>query len=280
MLRAVWTGQISFGLVGIPVKAIPAQSSNDIRFELLHGECHSKTTQKRYCPKCEREVANEELVRAFQHTKGQYVVMEPADFDSLESPAKRTLHILDFVSMADVDPVYFEKPYYLQPSEGGERTYALLHRAMETTGRVGVGKVALREREHLAVIRPLQHALVMEIMAFPDEVRRLEDAVAPVDVKVDERELKMAEMLIGSLSSEFQPEKYRDEYRDQLTRLIEQKVEGGVIATPAAPAPSSDSVSDLMEILRRSVQAASEERGAAEPETVPAGENGKHLVTV
>lgn len=266
MLRAIWSGSISFGLVGIPVKAVPAQSPKDIRFELLHGPCHSKTSTKRYCPRCEREVSEDEMVRGFQYSKGQYVILEQAELESLGTPAKRTIHILDFVDMADVDPVFFEKPYYLQPSEGGERTYALLHRAMAESGRVGIGKVALREREHLALIRPCRHGLVMETIAFPDEVRTIDDAVAPIDVNIDERELQMANLLITSMTTDFTPEKYRDDYRDALTRMIEEKVEGGTVTAASAPAPASSSVSDLMEMLRRSVEAMQEVR--------PDGENG------
>jgi DNA end-binding protein Ku len=264
MLRAIWSGSISFGLVGIPVKAIPAQSAKDIRFELLHGPCHSKTSTKRHCSKCERDVAEDEMVRGFQHTKGQYVLVEPEELEALGTPAKRTIQILDFVEMTDVDPVYFEKPYYLQPSEGGERTYALLHRAMKEAGRVGIGKVALREREHLALIRPVEYALVMETISFPDEVRTLHEAVTPLEVKIDDRELQMAHMLIQSMTSSFQPEKYHDEYREALTRLIEEKVEGGTITAKAAPAPAGDAVSDLMEMLRRSVEATQTERTAGE----------------
>lgn len=269
MLRAIWSGSISFGLVGIPVKAVPAQSAKDIRFELLHGPCHSKTKTNRYCPKCEREVADEEMVRGFQYAKGQYVIVTPEELETLGTPAKRTIQILDFVEMSEVDPIYYEKPYFLQPSEGGERTYALLHRAMADANRVGIGKVALREREHLALIRPHKHGLVMEILAFPDEVRTIEDAVPPIDVKVDERELQMANMLIQTMTSSFDPGKYRDEYREQLTRLIEEKVEGGTVTTPAAPAPTTGAVSDLMEMLRRSLEATQATRDEA-----PHGANG------
>ncbi len=271
MLRAIWSGSISFGLVGIPVKAVPAQSPKDIRFELLHGPCHSKTKTNRYCPKCEREVPEDEMVRGFQYAKGQYVIVTPEEQEAMGTPAKRTLQILDFVEMTDVDPIYYEKPYFLQPSEGGERTYALLHRAMSDANRVGIGKVALREREHLALIRPHKHGLVMEILAFPDEVRAIEDAVPPMDVKIDERELQMANMLVQSMTSEFDPSKYRDEYREQLTRMIEEKVEGGTVTLPAAPGPATGAVSDLMEMLRRSLEAT---QGAPAPEKAPTESNG------
>jgi DNA end-binding protein Ku len=260
MLRAIWSGSISFGLVGIPVKAVPAQSPRDVRFDLLHGDCVQKTKISRYCPQCDREVPDEEMARGYQYAKGQFVVISPEEFESLGTPAKHTIQILDFVEMAEIDPVYFERPYYLQPSQGGERTYALLRRAMADAGRVGIGKVALREREHLALIRPHQHALVMEIMAFPDEVRQVEDAVPPVEVSLEERELAMAGMLIESMTSEFDPGKYRDEYREKLTRMIEEKIAGGTVTTQAAPPPTSPAVTDLMEMLRRSVEATRTER--------------------
>jgi len=257
------------------VKAVPAQSPKDIRFELLHGPCNSKTTTRRFCPQCDREAGEEEMVRGFQYSKGQYVLLDPVELESLGTPAKRTIQIMDFVDIAEVDPVYFEKPYYLQPSEGGERTYALLHRAMVDSGRVGIGKVALREREHLALIRPCRGGLVMETIAFPDEVRSIEDAVPPLEVPIDERELQMAHLLIGSMTTQFAPEKYRDEYREGLTHLIEQKVEGGTVAAAAIPAPASSSVSDLMDMLRKSVEAMQatrpEENGAnGKDDTLPA----------
>ena len=212
-----------------------------------------------------------EVVRGFQHTKGQYVLIEPSDLEAIGSPAKRTIHIMDFVSMDEVDPVYYEKPYYLQPTEGGERTYALLLKAMQESGKVGIGKVALREREHLTLIRPLEHALVMETIAFPDEVRTVEEAVPPVTASIDERELQMAHMLINSMSAPFTPSKYRDEYRESLTRMIEEKVEGGSVTAKAAPAPASAGVSDLMEMLRKSVQLMGSENGAEEAVAVNGG---------
>jgi DNA end-binding protein Ku len=275
MLRAIWSGSISFGLVGIPVKAVPAQSPKDIRFELLHGPCHSKTKTTRDCPKCEREVADDEMVRGFQYAKGQYVIVSQEELDAMGTPAKRTIQILDFVDMAEVDPIYYEKPYFLQPSDGGERTYALLHRAMTDSNRVGIGKVALREREHLALIRPHQHGLVMEILAFPDEVRSISDAVPPMDVKVDERELQMAHMLIQTMTTSFDPSKYHDEYREQLTHMIEQKVEGGTVTTPTAPAPTTGAVSDLMEMLRRSLEATQAKGEEAPAEEKAHKKNGK-----
>jgi len=276
MLRAIWSGSISFGLVGIPVKAVPAQSPKDVRFELLHGECNSKTKTTRYCPKCEREVPDEEMVRGYQYAKGQYVIISPEEFEAMGTPAKRTLQILDFVDVAEVDPIYFEKPYFLQPGDGGERTYALLHRAMVESNRVGIGKVALREREHLALIRPHEHGLVMEILAFPDEVRGIDAAVPPLEVKLDDREMQMAQMLIQSMTSTFDPAKYHDEYREQLGEMIQKKVEGGTIAAPATPAAPTGAVSDLMEMLRRSLEATGGAPPAAAPEPAePAAKKGK-----
>ncbi|MFN3651461.1 MAG: Ku protein [Armatimonadota bacterium] len=257
MVRAIWTGAISFGLVAIPVKAVPAQSGKDIRFSLIHQPCHTRISTRKYCPHCEREVSGDELVRGFEYTKGEYVLVEDEELQGLATPAKHTLQILDFVEMSQVDPVYFERPYYLQPGAGGDRTYALLHQAMTESGRVGVGKVALRDREHLALVRPMKHALVMELISFPDEVRSVEEVVAPPEVRVDERELKMAEFLIESMSAPFEPEKYRDDYREELTRLIEAKVEGGTVRARKAPdRETRGEVVDLLDVLRRSVEAA------------------------
>ena len=255
-MRASWTGQISFGLVGIPVKAVPAQSSRDLKFELHHAPCKSRLETRRFCPKCERDVSAEEIVKGYQYSKNHFVWFEEEELDEVATPAKHTLRILDFVDLAEIDPIYYEKPYFLQPAPGGERTYALLHRAMSERGRVGIGRVAFRDRESLAVIRPLQHALVMETIAWPEEVRALNDVVPPLEVAVDERELQMAELLSDSLTAEFKPEKYRDEYRDALTALIETKVAGGA-AEVKAPADRKvrGEVVELMELLRKSVEA-------------------------
>jgi DNA end-binding protein Ku len=284
MLRAMWTGSISFGLVSIPVKAVPAQSPKDIRFELLHRECNTKLQTKRYCPHCNRDVPPEETVRGYAYTKGQYVLVEQSDLDTLDTPAKHTLRLVDFVDLGEVDPVYFEKPYYLQPAPGGERTYALLHRAMTAKRLVGIGRVALRERDHLALVRPLEHALVMETIAFPDEVRAVDEAVAPLDVAVDERELQMAEFLMEHLHASFEPTKYRDDYREELTRLIETKVEGGTVeARKVADGPRKGEVLDLMEMLRKSVEVLEGDRDESPREPArseaapqePTGQNGK-----
>ncbi len=271
MLRAIWSGSISFGLVAIPVKAVPAQSPRDVRFELLHRPCGGKMETRRYCPRCERDASEGEIARGYQYAKGRYVTLEPEDLETIDSPAKRTLQILDFVDLGSVDPVYFEKPYYLQPAPGGERTYALLHRAMVERGRVGIGKVAFREREHLALVRPVGHALVLETISFPDEVRSVEDAVQPLNVEIPERELQMAQMLVDQMSGAFEPDKYHDQYREALTRLIDTKVEGGEVTAAPAPPAESGSVADLMEMLRRSVAAA----GGPEATEAPAGDEAR-----
>ena len=268
MLRPVWTGSISFGLVGIPVKAAPVQSSHDLRFELLHKKCHGKTSIKRYCPQCQAEVTDEELVRAYQYAKGRYVYFEPGELSGRATPAKHTLQIVDFVDIDQVDPIYFEKPYYLFPAQGGERTYALLHRAMRDKGRVGIGKVALRDREYLALGRPTDLALVLELLSFPDEVRLLEDPIVPLNASVEPRELEMAHMLIDSMTADFHPEKYRDDYRVALDELIQGKVEGGATtARPSAPARKPE-VIDLMERLRQSIEKQKSDRSAGAPQEV------------
>lgn len=271
MLRAIWSGNITFGLVGIPVKASPVQSPKDVRFQLLHGPCGGKTVIHRFCPQCNREVEDEEMVRGFEHSRGQYVVIPQDDLDNIETPAKHSLQIMDFVDLNDIDPVYYEKPYHLMPGPGGEHTYALLHRAMTDAGRVGIGKVALRDREHLALIRPVKDELVMELLAFPDEVRQLDRPAIPEKVKIEERELEMARLLIDSMSSEFTPEKYQDEYRNAVHELIEDKLAGGD-AHPKPAAAVKSEVGDLMEALRRSVAA---RKGTTPEEVAPEKEDDK-----
>lgn len=283
MLRAFWSGSISFGLVGIPVKAVPAQSSRDVRLETLHRKCRTKLATRRFCPTCDEEVAPEDTVRGYAHSKNDYVLLEDDELDSVDTPTRHTIRILDFVEMKEVDPIYYESPYYLRPAPGGERTYALLHKAMSESGRVGIGKVAFRERERLALVRPYDYALVLETLAFPDEVRALEQAVEPPDVSLDERELKMAFSLIDTLAAPFEPTRYQDEHRAALISLIDQKVAGGTVRRTSAPSANGKTeVVDLLEMLRKSVQAVETERGGVagpvdrtetKPEEAPAIED-------
>ncbi len=252
-LRSVWRGAISFGLVHIPVKLYTATEDRDVHFRLLHEVCGTPVRYRRVCETCNREVENKELVTAFEYDRGQFVVVTEEEKEAIPLPQTRMIQILDFVSLADIDPIYYAKTYYLEPAEGGLKAYTLLRSAMESTSRAAVAKVVLRSKESLAAVRVYGPALAMETMFFPDEIRTPE-ALTGIgeDVAFHQNELEMASTLIGNLSAEFEPAKYTNEYRRALLKVIEDKVAGRELVR--APEPERERVIDLVEALRRSVE--------------------------
>ncbi len=260
-MRPLWKGAVSFGLVYVPVKLYAATEHKDIRFNYLHQKCKTPIQYRRYCPHCQREVPMEEIVRGYEYEKGSYVIMADEDFEVTGGGGGRNINIMDFVNLADIDPIYFEKAYYLAPGEGGAKVYELLKRAMSETGKVAVARVVIRSRESLAALRVSGNTLVMSTMHYPDEVRQA--AALPelnYQVNLHENEVKMAVSLINSLSAEFQPEKYNDTYREGLMEIIQSKIAGEEITTPARR--ETGKVVDLMEALKASIDLAKEERVA------------------
>ncbi|HET8784603.1 MAG TPA: Ku protein [Candidatus Limnocylindrales bacterium] len=257
MARSMWSGAISFGLVNVPIKLYSAVSKKTVRFHQLNGETGNRIQQKRVDPETGEEVPYEQIVKGFELTKDRYVVITPDEMDALDPEKTRTVDIEDFVDLADIDPIYYDHPYYLVPDKGAAKAYGLLLNAMEASGKVAIARVVLRSKEQLVAIRPAGELLMMETMIFADEVvphDDLDDLPDAKDLKVSEREVKMAQQLIDSLSSEFEPEKYRDEYRDKVLDLIERKAQGEEIAVqPEAPAPAK--VPDLMAALEASLAA-------------------------
>jgi DNA end-binding protein Ku len=252
MARAIWSGSISFGMVSIPVKLYGATESKDISFNLLHATCGTRLKQLRWCPTDEVEVPWSETVRGYEYAKDQYVTLTDQDFEQLPLPSRHTIDLSAFVKEAEIDPVYYEKSYYLAPDERAEKPYALLLQAMEKKGLTALATITIRKKEQLCAIRPKDGAIVLETLYYPDEVRRPE-----VDIegtKVSERELDMAFTLIELLRKPFEPEEYHDHYREALAQLIEAKLEGKqVVKTPAA---RDTRVFDLADALKRSVEAA------------------------
>ncbi|TEB16550.1 putative DNA repair protein YkoV [Pelotomaculum sp. FP] len=258
-MRPLWKGAVSFGLVYVPVKLYAATEHKDIRFNYLHQKCKTPIQYRRYCPHCQTEVPMEEIVRGYEYEKGSYVIMADEDFEVTGGDGGRNINIMDFVNLADIDPIYFEKAYYLAPGEGGAKVYELLKRAMSETGKVAVARVVIRNRESLAALRVSGNTLVMSTMHYPDEVRQA--AALPelnYQVNLHENEVKMAVSLINSLSAEFQPEKYNDTYREGLMEIIQAKIAGEEITTPARR--ETGKVVDLMEALKASIDLAKEER--------------------
>lgn len=254
-MRSLWKGWISFGLVTIPVRLYAAAEDRRVAFHLLHRRCHSRIRYQRFCPACRTEVGEEELVRAVEWAPGQYVEVTEEDLERLPLPTLHTFEIQDFVAMPEVDPIFFEKSYYVEPAEGGERAYALLREAMQRTGTAALGRIALRQREALACLRllgPEGRVLVLATMHYADEIRPPEALPAlRAPVPVDPRQLELAVELIGRLRSPFLPERYRDRYREALQQLIEAKVRGREVRVPPPPEPP---VVDLLEALRASLE--------------------------
>jgi DNA end-binding protein Ku len=260
-MRPVWRGAISFGLVTIPVKLYAATERKNPHFTLLHGDCRTPVRYAKWCPHCERELSMDEIVRGFEVEPGTFVLFDDEELADLPLPTARTVHILDFVDLGEVDPIYYDRTYFLEPGEGGERAYSLLRRAMAETRRAAVAKVLLRTKETLAGIRVFDdRVLAMQTMYYDEEVRPA-DAVLTLDpaAALDERELEMAKTLIGNLVAPFSPERYRSEYRAALHDLIRERVEGQR-AVHAEKRPAAQAV-DLMDALRESVRQAEAERG-------------------
>jgi DNA end-binding protein Ku len=259
----MWSGAISFGLVNVPVKLYSAVSRKTVRFNQLNAETGNRIQQKRVDPETGEDVPYEQIVKGFELTKDRYVVITPDELDALEPERTRTIQIEDFVDLVEIDPIYYDHPYYLVPDKGAAKAYGLLLNAMEASEKVAIARVVLRSKEQLVAIRPAGELLMMETMIFHDEVvphDDLDDLPDSKELKVSDREVKMAQQLIDSLSGEFAPEKYHDEYREKVLDLIERKASGEEIAVqPEAPAPAK--VPDLMAALEASLAAVKSDDG-------------------
>jgi DNA end-binding protein Ku len=262
-LRTLWKGAVSFGLVNIPVKMYVATEKKDIKFNYLHKECMSPVKYRKYCPNCDRELNGEEIVRGYEYQKDQYVIINEEDMERIPLNNTKTIDILDFVDLNQLDPIYFDKSYYLKASAGGEKAYTLLTQAMEQTGKVAIAKVLIRSKQSLAALRIKDRVLVMETIFYPDEIRSPASLNTGIEaVQLNDNEMKMAVNLIQNLSSDFDPAKYQDEYREALWEMIQSKVSGQeVVVSPASP--NTANVVDLMEALKASVELAESKRKAS-----------------
>lgn len=260
--RAVWSGVISFGMVSIPVKMHTATRSKDISFNLLHETCGTKLQQKRWCPYHDEEVPWGEVVRGYEYAKGEFVTLTDEDFEKVPLPSRHTLEISAFVAESEIDPVFFEKTYYLAPGERGEKPYALLLRALQDKELVAIATITIRKKEQLCAVRAQEGVLMLDTLYYADEVAASPQVEAG-DTKISTEELTMAHRLVELLQKPFEPDQYRDRYRDAVSALIEAKLEGKEIVT--APPPSESKVIDLAEALARSVAAAKKGKPAAKP---------------
>ncbi len=264
MARAIWSGAISFGLVNVPVKLYSATSPKSVRFHQLSSKTGARIRQKRVDATTGEEVAYEEIVKGYEVTPDRYVIIDPEELEALDPKATKTVDIEEFVDLAEIDPIYYDHNYYLAPTAGGAKAYRLLLDAMRESGKVGIGKVVLRSKQQLCALRPTGEVLTLTTMLFGDEVLapdRLDELESVTEAQATARELAMAEQLISTLSAEFEPDKYHDEYRERVLELIERKAAGETVAIqPQTEEPAA--APDLMAALEASLAAVRAEAGA------------------
>jgi DNA end-binding protein Ku len=261
-MRAIWSGAISFGMVTIPVKLYAATEPRDLRLRLLHNADGAPIEEKRFCTKDGKEVAWKDVVRGYEVSKGEFVALDADDIEAAKPPSSTTIDIGDFVEASEIDPVYFEKSYFLEPTEVGAKAFSLMRRALDETARVALSRVTIRTRERLATVRPYEDTLVLEPMFWPDEIRSTGSLDMPdgAEKTVRPKELAMAEKLVDSLADRFRPESYRDRYRTALEKLIQAKLKGAT--RNAKRRKASPKVIDLMEALQASVASARKPQAA------------------
>src|ERR1051326_1981915 len=252
MPRSIWSGAISFGLVNVPVKLYSAVSRKSVRFHQLHDADHVRIPQKRWCPADGEEVPYDNIVKGYEISPDRYVVIEPEELEALDPKKTRAIEIQEFVDLDEIDPIYFDHPYYLAPDKGAQKAYRLLLEAMQETNKVAIARVVIRQKENLVAIRATGDVMAMATMVFHDEVispDTIDEIPEEGDADVSAREVEMAQQLIESLSSDFEPEKYHDEYRERVLELIEAKAAGQEITVQAPEEPAA--VPDLMAALEQ-----------------------------
>jgi DNA end-binding protein Ku len=251
-MRPTWKGSISFGLVYIPISVYPATREEKLSFRQLRKKDLSPIKYKKVAEADMQEVPADQIVKGYEYEKGRYIIMSDEDFEKVRIESTHSIDITDFVDLDDVDPKFFYKPYFLEAQKGGEKAYALLHKALSGTGKIGIAKVVIANREYLAAVKPDGLFLVLELMHFASEVLKPEELNRP-KTDLNEKELKMANALIESMSSDWKPEKYRDEYRDAVMEIIETKAKNKQLPPAPTPAPRSTNVVDLVKVLQESI---------------------------
>ncbi len=266
MARAIWSGTISFGLLNVPVRMFSAVARRNIALREIRESDSARIKHRRVAEGTDEEVPYENIVKAYELSPGQYVPLSKDEMAALAPEKTRAIDVQDFVDIEEIDPMYFDSPYYLGPADGAEKAYSLLASAMESSGKAAIARFVFRNKEHLSAIRASDGVLTLTTMRFHDEVvppGDLDDALPDKKPKVAKKERQMAEQLIDSLSTEFEPDSYRDEYREQLLSLIEQKAEGKEIVAPEAEAPKATKAPDLMAALEESIAAVKDKGSAA-----------------
>ncbi|CAM4509852.1 Ku protein [Paenibacillus typhae] len=271
-MHTVWKGAISFGLVHVPVKMFSATEDKDISLRYIHKECGSPLSYVRKCPVCEKEVGWEEIGKGYEYEKGKFVLFDKEELEQLTEESSKSITILDFVDLTEIDPIYFQKTYYLSPDQAGTNAYRLLMEAMRQSGKIGIAKISIRSKSSLAAIRVLENCLAIETIFYPDEVRPVTQVPGlPEAGIVSDKELEMAKLLISQLSTPFEPGKYTDDYRQRMLDLISHKISGEEFHI--APARQENNVIDLMAALQASIEAV--QHIPSDPGTAPAAAAGK-----
>lgn len=254
-MHTMWKGSISFGLVNIPIKMITATENKDLRFRSIHKECNTPIKYKKFCEYCGREVNEDELVKGFEYEKGHFVIVNEEDFESAKTEVMdKAIDIIDFVSLSEIDPIYFDKSYYLTPQQTGGKAYNLLRKSMSDTSKIALAKITIRNKQSLAALRVFENALLLETLFYPDEIREVSKIPdLPLDTTVNEKELEIAVQLIEQLTTEFKPEKYKNNYREALEVVIENKIQGTETIKPDTKAINYNVV-DLMSALQASLK--------------------------
>jgi DNA end-binding protein Ku len=255
-MRAIWKGSISFGLVNIPIALYPATRKEELKFRLLRAKDLSPVNYKRVAEKDGKEVPWDDIVKGYEYEKGKYIVLKDEDFQRVDLEATQTVDIQDFVDQEEIDPMFFYKPYYLEPQKGGDKAYVLLRDTLARTGKVGIAKVVIKTRQYLAGVKAEDSVLVLELMHFAEELADADKLHVPKKIEPGKRELDMAKALVESMSAKWDPKKYRDDYREALMEVIEEKVEAGGKEIEEKPKPKprpSTKVIDLVSVLQESL---------------------------
>jgi len=274
-MRAIWKGNISFALVSIPISLFSATRRNELSFHYLHKKDMSPVSYKRFCDGENVEVPWEEITRGYEFEKERYVEITDEDLDHADVELTKTIQIQEFVHESEIDPVYFDKPYYLEPQKGGERAYALMRDALAQAKKVGIAKVVLKSREHLAAVKSVGNMMTLQTMRFAHEIVDAGSLNLPKAADTSKKEMDLANMLIDSMSDKFEPSKYKDDYYDKVLEIIQMKVAGVAPQAPAAKGPAPGKVVDLMEILKQSLTETKKGKGtptgSVDEETIVAG---------
>ena len=263
-MRPIWNGTISFGLVNIPVGVYSATRNERLQFHLLHEKDQGRINNVRVCQICGKEIPYDDLVKGYEYEKDEYVILTDEDFDKAAAETSRNISITDFVDVNEIDPMFFETPYYLVPGKNADHPYAVLRETLKETGKAGIARVAFREREHLAAVKPNGRALMLDIMHFPDEIKpggELDLPAAKADVTA--KELKLGEQLVESMTGKFDPKKYHDTYRERLEEIIDKKLKGKPVHVKVTKRKATTNVVDITALLRKSLSSSKKRKTKA-----------------